>query len=349
LCRHINVCAQCVPEHALAELKAATQRTATRNLFLTWQLLDLIDRFRTAGISVIAFKGPSLAAALYGDVALRPFDDLDLFVRKADVPGAQAVLLRHGFRALHPLTDGQEARHLETDCERCYVEDRHRVAVDLHWASTPGYFSIPFEPQKWWERSSVMTLGDREVSVLSPEDLLLYLCVHGAKHSWQRLLWVTDVAELVSFYPALCYDALFERAAAQHSTRMLFLGLALAKALLGLDLPKAVEERLSRDRAIPGLVAQVADRLGQPQAREDMIAASAFRVRSRERFIDRASYGFKLATTSTMSDWSWIPLPQFLSPLYHVLRPVRLILQRGLGLGIRNLHTTPADHVLPRS
>ena len=345
-----QVCSGDCPEVQLCELRAAYHRTAARNLFLTWQLLELVDRLKAESIPVIPFKGPSLAATLYGNTALRPFDDLDLFVHKSDVPLAQAILRRHGFLALHQLTDAQEATHMKADCERCYVEPQHRVVVDLHWGIAPGYFSVPFEPRDWWDRVSVVTLGDRKVLGLSPEDLLLYLCVHGTKHAWQRLLWVTDVAELVNAYPSLCYETVFDRAGAMHSTRMLLLGLALAKDLLGVELPKSVEIRLSSDKQIPSLVARVTGALGNVQGiGEDMIAISSFRVRSRERLRDRTVYGFKLATTPTRNDWSWVPLPQFLSPLYHVLRPVRLLLQRGLGFGARSAQTTPATQMLPHA
>ncbi|PYY09939.1 MAG: hypothetical protein DMG69_08890 [Acidobacteria bacterium] len=35
-----------------------------------------------------------------------------------------------------------------------------------------------------------MKLNELQVHTLSPEDLLLVLCVHAAKHVWRRLSWV---------------------------------------------------------------------------------------------------------------------------------------------------------------
>ena len=47
---------------------------------------------------------------------------------------------------------------------------------------------------------------------LTPEDLLLILCVHGGKHVWECLKWLVDVRELVDRFPQLDYDALIQRA-----------------------------------------------------------------------------------------------------------------------------------------
>lgn len=338
-----QICPQEVPESVLSDLRATFQRTATRNLFLTWQLLELLDAFKADGIAAIPFKGPVLAASLYNNVALRPFDDLDLFVHRADISRVREILAHRGFQPLYDLTALQDANYQDSNCELCFVNERGRVAVDLHWGIAPDYFAVPFEPQDWWDRASNVMLGDREVHSLSPEDLLLYLCVHGTKHTWERLLWLTDVFELIQAYPALHYDDVFERAAGMHSTRMLLLGLALSRDLLGAVLPEPVEDRLARDRAIPSLVARITQNLGgDREGHADMVSASTFRLKARERFIDQAAYCLKLATTPTINDWAWVSLPRVLFPLYYVLRPLRLVIQRGLGSTLRCIARTSA-------
>jgi putative nucleotidyltransferase-like protein len=40
--------------------------------------------------------------------------------------------------------------------------------------------------------------GGQTVMTLSPEDLLVYLCAHGAKHVWEKLIWIVDVAGLIN-------------------------------------------------------------------------------------------------------------------------------------------------------
>ncbi len=350
LYRHLDeVCPSSVPGKVLDALRVSSERTAGRNLFLMWQLLELLDAFKAEGIEAIPFKGPALAVALYRNVALRPFDDLDLFVRKSDLPNIRAILTARGFRPVYTFSGRQDAHYQDSNCELCYLDEARRIAIDLHWGITPEYFSIFFEPQEWWERASVITLGDREVMALSPEDLLLYLCIHGAKHTWNRLLWLSDIAELIESSPTLRYDQVVERASARHLTRMLLLGVALSRDLLGVTLPESINAELARDQAIPLLVAGVKRALSENfDGSMDMVSASTFRMNARERVIDRVRYCVKLATIPTMNDWDWAPLPQWLFPLYYLLRPVRLLLQRGLGVGSARGHRATSGACVPR-
>jgi len=47
-------------------------------------------------------------------------------------------------------------------------------------------------------------------------------------------------------------------------------------------------------------------------------------VQSRERIRDKARFLWRLAITPGISEWSTIQLPEFLSPLYRVVRLTRL-------------------------
>ena len=43
-----------------------------------------------------------------------------------------------------------------------------------------------------------MRFDGREVPALSVQDELILISIHAAKHFWTRLMWVADVAALVS-------------------------------------------------------------------------------------------------------------------------------------------------------
>ena len=42
-------------------------------------------------------------------------------------------------------------------------------------------------------------MDGRDVPALSLEDELVLICVHGAKHFWERLMWTADIAAMVVF------------------------------------------------------------------------------------------------------------------------------------------------------
>lgn len=65
------------------------------------------------------------------------------------------------------------------------------------------------------------------------------LSVHGAKHFWERLNWLLDVAELTAGQP-VDWHLTIRIAAKLKSTRLLLLGLYLAHELMDAPLPQIV-------------------------------------------------------------------------------------------------------------
>jgi hypothetical protein len=45
------------------------------------------------------------------------------------------------------------------------------------------------------------------------------------------------------------------------------------------------------------------------------------------RLLDRVAMLWLMATTPSYGDWQWIRLPDWLSPLYYLVRPIRLALR----------------------
>ena len=81
-----------VPASVLARLRERFHRNAQRNLFLAAKLIKLLNLLKAHELPAIPYKGLVLAASSYGNLALREFVDLDLFVHKRDVPRAKELL-----------------------------------------------------------------------------------------------------------------------------------------------------------------------------------------------------------------------------------------------------------------
>jgi hypothetical protein len=162
------------------------------------------------------------------------------------------------------------------------------VRVDLQWRLVDPCFSFPLDDERLWEGMRSVSLAGAAVRSFAPEVLLLMLCAHGAKHAWQRLLWVCDVAELIRAHPAIDWEKAKDHASAAGGRRMLALGLCLARELLETPLPDDVSRDIASDCVVMSLVAQVLSGFGSrtPQCLDDG-RKSAFLVMVRERFRDR--------------------------------------------------------------
>jgi hypothetical protein len=322
-----------VPQRVLEALQADFHDSMRHNLYLTRELLGLIDLFQRNQLPVIPYKGPALAAALYQNLALRPFGDLDILVHPQDAQRARQLLISQGYRLgwpEKPLTPRQERLHLDTKYNYKFDRADGRVIIELHWSITPHYINFPPDPEWLWQDLQPLALGGCGVSHFSPERLLLVLCVHGSNHVWNRLMWVCDLAYLLQVYPDLNWSFVLAEAARFGVERMLLLSLEIARRLLGVELPEAVLARIEKDPQARRMAAySAAPYLTAPGRVPGSFEVPVYLLQARERLSDRLRYLLFL-TTPSVKDWEEHPLPDSLSFLYYFLRPVRLLAEHGL-------------------
>lgn len=318
-----------VPKVVLNRLRHAFRHHVGRALFLTGELLQILDLLEGHGIKAIPFKGPVLAAWLYKNLALRPFSDLDILIRPSDVPKARELLITRGYRPQLDLKPLQERAYRWSWCEYVFLGGDGQV-VELHWRLAPRYFSFPLDLDRLGDHPETISLGGRQVRTFPPEDWLWVLCGHGTKHLWARLLWISDVAELVRLHPGIDWQRVLSRARALGTERMILLGLYLAEDLLEIDLPEAISRRVQADPAVRALGASVKTRLFREAAHPPgLFSMALFHLRARERLRDRVRYCVGMAVTLSPGDLTAWSLPLALFPLNYVLRPLRLIRKYG--------------------
>jgi hypothetical protein len=329
LYRHLNAaCPTSIPDRFLNQLRDSVHEITAWNLLLMSQLIKLLGLFRSQGIEVLPFKGPVLAASVYGDIALRHFWDIDILVRKRDVSNAAQLLIDAGYSPQFNLSREQERVYAQTYCEHTFRREG-MGAVDLHWGLIPPQFSFAPDPELLWERTRRIDLGGHTVSTLSPEDMCLFFCLHGAKHCWSQLNWIVDLCELIRANKDMDWELIIDQAAARGGRRMLFLGLFLAGDLLEAPLPYEVAQRAREDRRVTSLADGVYAMLfPRERIRAISIRQNIYYVKAMDRMSDRMRFcvGYMVPTPL---EWRLLRLPRSLSFLYYLLRPIRLVAKYG--------------------
>jgi hypothetical protein len=239
------------------------------------------------------------------------------------VPRAEAILAAEGYRPEFRFNPAQAAAFLRYDCEHPFVRETDHGIVEVHWRFEPWHFSFPLDVEPLWDRLVAVTVHGVPVRTLKPEDLIIVLSVHGAKHAWNRFAWVCDIAQVIVTTPAMDWRETRERAARLGVTQLLLLGLYLACELTGAEPPPELRNSAYRNPVVRRLGRRVMEQYDRGEVYEpDLWDFCLFHVWARERLGDRARYIFRRITTTSWEDWAALPLPAHLFWLYYVLRPI---------------------------
>jgi hypothetical protein len=169
-----------------------------------------------------------------------------------------------------------------------------------------------------------MTLAGRDLKIPSPEDLILMLSIHAAKHVWGRLIWLCDIAEIVGL-EKLDWDWIRGQARELGIERILGVTLLLGNRLLGM------ERAVCEDRTAQGFAEQIAISMAAGvEYEEEKMSYFRLMMRLRERRTDGMRFLWRLAFTPGPGEWKAVRLPQILFPFYRVVRLGRL-----MGKGVR--------------
>ncbi len=331
LCRNLwAICPEDVPEEWRERLKGDFLNIAQRNLYLTAEMLRLSSLLHAEGLLAVPYKGPLLAALAYGDLSLRQFVDLDFAILQRDIHRAQAVLLSEGYRASFGEVAPEEVVR-PTRSEYQYIRADGHVIVELQTEATLRYYPCPLDFEAMAGRFEPIPLAGGQALTFSLEDTLLLLSVHGAKHFWERLLWVADIAELIQAKGGVDWSKAIGRSEELKTERMLRLALYIALIMLDAPVPDDVMKRIQADPAMRKLGEIVRARLSlEPAAPLAVLERFRFRVMSRENLWQGVPYALRLATSPTNSDRTDLPLPGWLSGVHAYLRPLLLTKRYGV-------------------
>ena len=294
---------------------SAARQCRTSSERLAAELEVLLDGLAQQRIDVLPFKGPAMSLALYNDAALRSSNDLDLLVRDEDFPRAEAFLLGEGFFAL-----GLRSKKDRIFC-RC------DLPVDLHFKlASPRFLTV--DVRRIWSRSRPGDFRGKPVSMMSKEDLVLYLCFHGLKHGFSRLIWIMDVARALRGWPELDYESLLLYARRQGLQPWMFVGCEVVRAMFPKQLPEAMDAVIAScpkaAQRARGAVARLLSEDLEVSVNDWRQVYLRVETSARQRLRFRQTY-----FAPTDADSQWAHRHRIKPELMVVLRPFRLLEKYG--------------------
>lgn len=310
-----------VPPAERSSLESFRQLHSALSLANAEQLGRIADAFAARGVRFAAFKGVTLAIILYGDLSAREYTDVDLIVPAEALDAAEDVVEALDYANDH---SDRRFRHAFQGYQRQLAFTHpNQATVDLHWDFTGSHLPFPLSPAGIWGALEEVKVGHRRIPAIAGADLALLLAGHGTKERWRSLGWVVDFAVLVDRQGDLDWAAIHARAQAQGCGDNVLLACALAERLLGVAVPSALVQPLSRSTRVRMLAPTLIAELRHGERGPNMVRNLAD-IDVCDRRWDRIAASVKLAMTPTASDYRAMPLPSALWPLYRITRPFRL-------------------------
>jgi hypothetical protein len=270
---------------------------------------------------------PFLLFCQTGQVFRRSSGDRRLISCKDILPAYQ-TLLALDYSPELPLTPQKLARYASHEDKLSFFNSASKVIVELHWDIAGAYLANPLPIEDLKRIPDQFSISGCSMPGIENGNLLVYLCVHGAKHKWERLEWIRSTAVLLHKSPDMDWEAVLLFAEKKQCTRMLFLGLLLAHNLFKAELPAYVLQMIREDTRLAALEADVME--GLFHDRKDGSVAllnkrfSFFHMKVRDTLLDSLRYQLRLFFRPSNVEWALVDIPAPLSFLYFLIRPFRL-------------------------
>ncbi len=218
-----------------ASLTARLHEMNLRYLRMQHACGRILATLHQSNIQVICMRGVAVTEMLYAEkAALRPISDIDLLIDERQMLDAKQALWDIGFRP---------------DSQYSNIYARGDIPIDLH------HEPLGIERIRTWEHLTPLRIDDflkyaQEGELVGEESLLLhprvnlpYLCFHALKHSFERLIWLYDIALLANEVDQSDqWDEILEGIQEYKLERPCFYALSYVKEHLGAQVPDHVLE-----------------------------------------------------------------------------------------------------------
>lgn len=224
--------------------------------FLRKKAIEICHAMRDKNISMVILKNGGIMIDMIENAVKCPMEDIDSLIFKEDFYEAHQVLLDNGF--VFKFRSAYEAEKLEEAYRDGSTEyyipmpNGEKMWFELSWRVISGRWIRPdLEPDthSFMERSSASNGTDARI--LAPEDNLLQVCIHTAKHSYVRapgLRLHMDVDRIIA-HNEIDWALFLTKVSDAHVKTSTYLSLYIPTVLFGTKVPQSVLDELKPKNA----------------------------------------------------------------------------------------------------
>ena len=160
-----------VPRDTMHTIEQRYQGNLHKALFLSRELIRIVDRLSALGIEVMPYKGLALAEQIYRDIALRQAGDIDMLIHPQDLPRVREAVSELGYTPHLAFSTVEERAYLQSGYEYSFDGAAGPNLLEVQWAIQPSFYAIDFDMPGLFQRATAINVAGRPMKTLRIEDL----------------------------------------------------------------------------------------------------------------------------------------------------------------------------------
>lgn len=230
-----------LPQSLIASIQKTYLRTKQHTLAIAAEAKALSARLDEAGIPVVALQGLSLLS-VYADPGLRELGDADLMVKPGHKQTLKMSLWEAGYRMA-------SFAYSDLFYKDGIWFDIHTHILNLDRIQNRRYL-FPEDLTPMWERAIPFSDQSDGLLLLDPYDNFIALAAHALKHSYSRLIWLSDLHEslLKLATKPNSWELMVDRARFWQQEKVVLYALILMERTFDLKVPLWVKSELGIHR-----------------------------------------------------------------------------------------------------
>ncbi len=298
-----------------------------QNMLMTKELLDVTKILEENGIKSIAFKGPTLSQLAYGDVVSRQYVDLDILIEEKYLFHAAKILNKNSYNSDKPIELLQNKKYIMSDNDYSFFT-LNNIHIELHWKLFREKIAKQIDIYNHNFSNAEVTINTKSIKTLSLEIMIVYLCLHGSKHLWERIEWILDIDKLISSQDEkIDWYKVFELATQMNCKISLFLGLNLSKIFFNTSFNEDINKLLKNKLTInltKEIIAFISKKLLLEEDYKKYQDVNLFQLKLIESKKEKLNHLIATYFSITKNDYLSFPLPRYLNFLYYFIKPFRV-------------------------
>jgi len=297
------------------------------NMLLTSELIKVMKVLEENDINAIAFKGPTLAQLAYGDVTLRQYVDLDVLVEKNNLEKAYDLFLTRSYSSEIDKKFIKNNLFIEKNSDIQFIENKKNILFELHWKLFRNKFSNTQNNINIYTEIQSININNSSINVFKNELLIVYLCMHGSKHKWERIEWIVDIDKLLRKVEDINWKLVVEISKKYNCNKMLNLGILLSHKLFNTPINSNFIEKQKNKyykETIEYVLSEMSNITVYKSEFNKNYTSFKFHFNLNENLYDKSHFLKKTLLELSNNDVNSFYLNDKFSFLYYLIKPFRL-------------------------